>query len=131
MGAVTAAPDIAGFPWPEQIIKAGVKNGITWVAAKAPKWGAVNGYVHIPAPHPWRAYDDGYEVGAAWKRGGLSYFDGEWCGFDTFNRFQYWPGEGRRPDPGAELMTTEKVIGYAKDLAQEAATAVDAGHYNI
>lgn len=131
MGAVTAAPNLAGFPWPERIVKAGVKNGITWAVSEAYLPGSVNGYVHLPKPHPWRSADNESGIRAAKGQGGITYFKGDWCGFDTAHWFQHWPQCPLPPFPGAEMMTVEKVIGYAKDLAQEAATAVDTGHYNI
>jgi hypothetical protein len=121
------------FPITTEVVDAGEINGIHWVSAKAPLFGAVNGYVRLPDNHPWLAVENGYEIENSIPWGEITYMKGNWIGFDSLHSGQYWPSEDRyntRFD-GDTPMTAEMVIGWTKQLAQEAHDFVFNGTYAI
>ena len=87
-------------PTPQmQVVDHGVEQGIPWVTCRAPLYGAINGYVKIPAGHHWHGLDyDAFDVDV---HGGLTYGGGPsgWVGFDCLHSGDVWP-EGPSWDRG-------------------------------
>ena len=54
--------NVKDFPLRNKIMDSGIEDGITWVTAEAPRWGAVNGYVQIEGPHPWKDVEETYDI---------------------------------------------------------------------
>jgi hypothetical protein len=119
------------------VVDNGVEDGITWVTCCAPIWGAVNGYVKIPAGHLYA--DHGNYEGAEilnlahdYAPGGLTYADGDWIGFDTLHLGDWWPGMPEylsRREHDREW-TPEAVADATRHLARHVAEigrAVDRG----
>ena len=100
-------------------VASGEVEGIPWVAARAPLFGAVNGYVRLPDGHPWLGMEY-IENSVPW--GEITYTSGNWIGFDSLHSGQHWPtGEPfNRRHTHDTVMTEEMVIGWTKQLAQEA-----------
>lgn len=105
----------------------GTEDGITWLTADAPIFGAVNGYVKLPAGHPWRDMDLQMGEVDVPVHGGITYGPDEsgWIGFDTLHSGDYWPdmpdvlGVGRD-----KTWTLELVAAEAQQLARHAAAVV-------
>lgn len=111
-------------------VASGEIEGIPWVAARAPLYGAVNGYVRLPSGHPWLEMEY-IENSVPW--GEITYTSGNWIGFDSLHSGQYWPSDepfNRRWDHDT-VMTEEMVIGWTKQLAQEAHDFTTTGTYSI
>lgn len=109
------------------LVDHGVENGIQWVTCEAPLYGAVNGYVKIPAGHHWHGldyYDIDVEV-----HGGLTYGGGPsgWIGFDCLHCGDFWPDSPRyefdKPLPSDVQWTAEMVATEARSLARKVAAA--------
>lgn len=122
--------DIKDFPFRNRVVDSGVEDGITWVTSEAPLWGAVNGYVRIEGPHPWKDVDETWDIGNTVPFGEITYHEGDWFGFDTLHSGQAWP-DSTWKYPGDIQMTPELVTEWAKQLARDAASAARAGDYNI
>lgn len=118
------------FPLDVEIVARGVEDGYEWVAARAPMYGAVNGYVYAPNPHPWAEREDLWDIPNNVPWGEITFHRDDWYGFDTLHAGQYWEG-GPPHFWDGELMTEEKVIGYCKQLARDAASAIYNGTYQI
>lgn len=117
------------FPLKSEIVAQGVEDGYEWVAARAPLYGAVNGYVRVERNHPWHDYEDLWDIPNNVPWGEITYGQNNWFGFDTLHFGQRWPGS---PDYGDEvLMTEEKVIDWCKQLARDAAAAITNGTHII
>lgn len=117
----------------EDVIDRGWTGGIEWITKPAPIFGAINGYVRLPAGHPWRDLDlqmeDHVDV-----HGGVTYgptSDG-WIGFDTLHSGDWWPGMydtfRTQPGPlsGERVWTAEDVASEARNLASRASAALAA-----
>lgn len=99
-------------------------NGVYgWVAADAPLYGAVNGYVRLPDGHPWLAVEYGYQIPNDVPWGEITYSKGNWIGFDSMHSGQYWPGQSYGPFEGDTHMDAEMVIEWTKQLLDEAMAA--------
>lgn len=110
------------------VVERGVEDGVEWFTAKAPMWGAVNGYALLPDRHPWRDlepqgsdYDKGPNV-----HGGITYGPTSegWVGFDTLHSGDVWPGD--MPRYGADERydrhwSPEMVADEARSLARQIA----------
>lgn len=118
------------FPLKSEVLAHGEHEGIQWVAARAPLYGAVNGYVRVSRTHPWHGYEYMYEIPNNVPWGEITYGNGNWFGFDTLHAGQHWEGNDLHFGD-EELMTEEKVIGYCKQLAHDAASAIYNGTYVI
>ena len=98
------------------------------VTCRAPLYGAINGYVKIPAGHHWHGLDyDAFDVDV---HGGLTYGGGPsgWVGFDCLHSGDVWP-DGPiwdRGEPWAKNWTAELVAEEARRLARNIAAAVRA-----
>lgn len=123
----TTPPD---FPITTEIVASGEIEGIPWVSARAPLYGAVNGYIKLPDGHPWLELEY-IENSVPW--GEITFTDGHWIGFDTLHSGQYWPsGEPFNTRRSHDrVMTQEMVIGWTKQLAQEAHNYATNGTYSI
>lgn len=121
--------NVKDFPIRNKIVDSGVEDGITWVTAKAPMWGAVNGYVRIEGPHPWKDTEETWDIGNTVPFGEITFREGDWFGFDTLHAGQAWPGSTWKY-PGDMQMTPEMVAEWAKQLARDAASAARAGNYS-
>lgn len=100
------------------------ENGVYgWVAADAPSYGAVNGYVRLPDGHPWLAVENGYDIPNNVPWGEITYQNGNWIGFDSMHSGQYWPGQSYGPYYGDTHMDAEMVIEWTKQLLNEAMAA--------
>ena len=121
------------FPLRSAPVASGEVEGIPWVAARAPLYGAVNGYIRLPDAHPWLAVENGYEIENSVPWGEITYMEGNWIGFDSLHAGQYWPSADRfnKRWDGDTLMTEEMVIGWTKQLAQEAHDFTFNGTYSI
>jgi hypothetical protein len=122
------------FPIKTEVLTSGEVNGIPWVSARAPLYDAVNGYVRLPDGHPWLEVDYLYEIENGIPWGEITYGKGNWIGFDSLHSGQYWPGEQKYKTtayPDDTLMTEEMVIGWTRQLAQEAHDYVANGTYSI
>jgi len=118
------------FPIRTEVLAHGDVHGIPWVAARAPLYGAVNGYCKLPDHHPWLDGDlYAAENNVPW--GELTYGRGNWVGVDTLHAGQWWPGEKSTRYPGDELMTEEMAIAWAELLAHDAVDLIRAGTYCI
>ena len=122
--------DIKNFPLRLRTLESGVEDGFTWVTAEAPMWGAVNGYVRIEGPHPWKNIEDTGEIDTTVSFGEITYSNGTWFGFDTLHSGQAWPGSPVK-FPDDIQMTPELVTEWAKQLARDAASAARTGEHNI
>lgn len=112
----------------DRVVEDGVENGIEWIVARAPLFGAHNGYVKLPLGHPWRDLelqtdpgDQGPEI-----HGGVTYGpDGEgWIGFDTAHAFDVWPGSPEYMQHHGEYdthWTIDMVVQETLNLARQAA----------
>lgn len=121
--------NVKDFPIRNKIVDSGVEDGITWVTAKAPMWGAVNGYVRIEGTHPWKDAEETWEIDTTVPFGEITFREGDWFGFDTLRRGHVWPASAWKY-PGDIQMTPELVTKWAKQLARDAATAARAGNYS-
>jgi hypothetical protein len=121
------------FPITTEIVANGVIDNIPWVSARAPRYGAVNGYVRLPGGHPWLEVENGYEIQNGIPWGEITYMEGNWIGFDSLHAGQYWPSDDRynRRWDGDTLMTEEMVIGWTQQLAREARDYANNGTYSI
>ena len=119
------------FPITTEVIDHGEVHGIPWVTARAPFYGAANGYIRVPDNHPWLHVEYMYDIENTVPWGEITYGKGNWLGFDSMHSGQYWPDDRYGPYPGDELMTDAKVIGWTKQLANEAHNTVDNGTYSI
>lgn len=120
------------FPLKGAVLAHGEVDGITWVAARAPIYGAVNGYCRVPENHPWLNIAEEWDIETSVPWGEITYRDGNWVGFDTLHAGQHWPGQSESPFnigplEGDLLMTEATVIGWAKRLASDAAAALADG----
>ena len=113
-------------PTPQmQVVDHGVEQGIPWVTCRAPLYGAINGYVKIPAGHHWHGLDyDAFDVDV---HGGLTYGGGPsgWVGFDCLHSGDVWP-EGPswdRGKPWSKNWTAELVAEETRRLARNIAAA--------
>ena len=108
-----------------EALERGTEDGIEWLTAQAPLYGAVNGYVKVPESHPWygKGYDEINNLMDYDCPGGLTYSEGGWIGFDTLHLMDYWPGMDFRPYPGATHWTPEQVAEEARKLARKVAEA--------
>ncbi|UEJ82669.1 hypothetical protein Bra3105_17865 [Brachybacterium halotolerans subsp. kimchii] len=116
--------NLTDFPLKSKIVASGEVDGITWVAASAPIYDAVNGYVRLPEAHPWLAARDLSDIDTSVPWGEITYGRGNWIGFDTLHAGQYWPGQPYGPSEGALHMTPETVISWVERLAREAAEVI-------
>ena len=118
-----------------EVLASGEVDGIVWVAARAPLYNAVNGYIRVPDNHPWKGNEDyeGLDTAVPW--GHFTYMRGNWLGFDTLHAGQWWPAEAdafkRGPFPDDRVMTEELVIEWTQQRAREASQVVDGGTYVI
>ena len=82
----------------KEILGRGVEDGVEWFTARAPLWGAVNGYAFLPEGHPWRdlsLQSDDYDKGPS-IHGGITYGPSDgWIGFDTLHGGDLWPESPR------------------------------------
>lgn len=118
------------FPIKTHIIDHGEIEGIPWVTAAAPIWGAANGYIKLPLGHPWLDMDTiDIPTGEGWC--GITYGSGSWIGFDSLHSGQYWPGSGRPKKAYEQEMDHKTIIEWTKHLAQEAADYASSGTYSI
>lgn len=122
--------NVKDFPLWNKILDSGVEDGITWVTAKAPMYGAVNGYVRIDGPHPWKDIEDTWDIPTTVPFGEITFTKDNWFGFDTLHTGQVWPDSPFKY-PGDTQMTPGMVTEWAKQLARDAASAVRAGNDNI
>lgn len=122
--------NVKDFPLRNKIVESGVEDGITWVTAEAPIYGAVNGYVRIEGPHPWKNFDKSWDIDTTVPFGEITYRNGDWFGFDTLHSGQAWP-KSPVNYPGDTLMTSELVAEWAQHLARDAASAARADNDNI
>lgn len=123
----------ADFPLRSEVVASGNHEGFPWVAARAPLYGAVNGYVRLPDGHPWLEVENGYDIENNIPWGEITYQQGNWIGFDSLHSGQHWPSDdlyNRRFDHDT-VMTEAMVIGWAEQLAQEAHAFTANGTYNI
>lgn len=104
-----------------EIIESGVENGIEWETRRAPLYGAVNGYAHIPVGHPWHGLD--YDEIDVRVHGGLTFGDGEWIGFDTLHYGDYWPEIPYGLDASDIEWTPAMVAEQTRRLARQVAEA--------
>lgn len=121
------------FPINTDQVASGDYKGFPWVAARAPLYGAVNGYVRLPDGHPWLAVEENYYIENSIPWGEITFKQGNWIGFDTLHSGQHWPSEdihNRRWDHDT-VMTEAMVIGWAEQLAQEAHAFAANGTYEI
>jgi hypothetical protein len=106
------------------LVDHGIEAGIQWVTCQAPLYGAVNGYVKIPAGHHWHGldYDDiGVDV-----HGGLTYgSENGWVGFDCLHCGDVWPDgpDYERGKPYSRNWTPELVAQETRRLARNIAAA--------
>lgn len=131
MGSMSIPED---FPIKTAVVAHGEIEGVPWVSAKAPLYGAVNGYVRLPDGHPWLEVKETWEIQNSIPWGEITYGKGSWIGFDSIHAGQYWPGEerfGNRMSDHDTLMTEDMVVGWTKQLAQEAHDFVANGIYSI
>ena len=84
--------DIKNFPLRLRTLESGVEDGFTWVTAEAPMWGAVNGYVRVEGPHPWKNVEYLDDISNTVPFGEITFGEGDWFGFDTLHSGQAWPG---------------------------------------
>jgi hypothetical protein len=117
------------FPINTEVLANGEHEGFPWVAARAPLYGAVNGYVRLPDNHPWLHTEEYIENSIPW--GELTYNRGNWIGFDSLHSGQHWPEQTYGPFDGDTIMTEEMVIGWAEQLAHEARNVVFNGTHEI
>lgn len=107
------------------LVDHGVEHGIQWVTCQAPLYGAVNGYVKIPAGHHWHGLD--YDEIDVEVHGGLTYGGGQsgWIGFDCLHCGDFWPGSARYGDslPSDREWTAEMVAEETRSLARKVAAA--------
>lgn len=107
----------------EQVHSRGEHLGIPWVVAKAPMFGALNGYVRLPEGHPWHGLD--YEEIEVDVHGGVTYHSGGWIGFDTLHFADIWPGSPEfmkeSSSPSDIRWTAERVQNEVKNLARQVA----------
>lgn len=122
--------DIKDFPFRNRVVDSGVEDGITWVTSEAPFWGAVNGYVRIEGPHPWKNVEYTGDIDTTVPFGEITFGEGDWFGFDTLHSGQAWPGSPVKFSDDVQ-MTPELVTEWAKQLARDAASAARVGNYNI
>lgn len=123
------------FPIKTEVVASGDFEGFPWVAARAPLYGAVNGYVRLPDGHPWLEWlAEGKYVENSVPWGELTFQQGNWVGFDSMHSGQYWPGQSEfssyGPYEGDTLMTAEMVVGWTAQLAQEAHAFTSSGTPN-
>ena len=109
-----------------KLVDHGVESGVQWVTCEAPLYGAINGYVKIPAGHHWHGLD--YDEIGVDVHGGLTYGGGPsgWIGFDCLHFNDWWPG--RRKYEGAPGFsdtewTPEMVADETRRLARNVAAA--------
>lgn len=121
------------FPIKNEVVANGEHNGIHWVSARAPLYGAVNGYVRLPDGHPWLEVKELWEIENGIPWGEITYGKGNWIGFDTLHAGQYWPSESQfhRMYDGDTEMDEETVIGWTRQLAHEAHDFAANGTYQI
>lgn len=116
------------FPIKTDRVAEGEFKGIRWIAARAPLYNAVNGYIRLPDGHPW--FEIEYiENGIPW--GEITFGRGNWIGFDSLHSGQYWPDSRYGPMAHDTLMTDGMVIEWTKQLALEAHRYVESGQYII
>lgn len=116
------------FPIKTEIVASGEHGGYPWVAARAPLFGAVNGYCRLPDDHPWLAFAESWEIANTVPWGEITYRAGNWVGFDTLHAGQAWPGGHELALPGDRLMTEEMVVEWAERLARDAKAAESDPH---
>lgn len=117
---MTSAPDTPdGFT----VIEAGTTDGIDWFTAEAPLYGAVNGYVHVPAGHPWHGLDYADIDDDVTVHGGLTYSAAGWIGFDTLHAGDHWPGAPTYGLPPIIEWEPGMVAAEARRLAAQVAEA--------
>ena len=121
--------NVKDFPLRNKIMDSGIEDGITWVTAEAPRWGAVNGYVRIEGPHPWKDVEETYDIDTTVPFGSITFRECDWFGFDTLHTGQSWPDSPLKY-PDDTQMTSELVTEWAKQLARDAASAARAGNYS-
>jgi hypothetical protein len=120
---------MSGTPMPKMtVVSRGTEDGIAWVTCEAPLYGAVNGYVRLPAGHPWRGVstsDIDVDV-----HGGLTFSNDEWIGFDALHGGDVWPEmETDRIAPHTfdpkwdRRWTPEMVATETRTLARQVAAA--------
>lgn len=122
--------DIKDFPFPKRVVDSGVEDGVTWVTSEAPFWGAVNGYVRLEGPHPWKNVEFLEVISNTVPFGEITFREGDWFGFDTMHSGQGWPGNPLQY-PDDVQMTPVLVTEWAKQLARDAASAARTGNDNI
>lgn len=122
--------NVKDFPLRNKIVESGVEDGITWVTAEAPIYGAVNGYVRIEGRHPWKDAEETWDIRNTVPFGDITFREGNWFGFDTLHAGQAWP-DSTWKYPGDVQMTTKLVTEWAKQLARDAASAARTGNDNI
>lgn len=103
------------------------EDGIAYAVCKAPLYGAANGYVRIPASHPW--YGKHYSELPCFSDVHELTFSGDgWIGFDVMHACDYWPGMDAFPGPGSSnaphhwthdlvLAETLRWVGHVKEAA--------------
>lgn len=116
------------FPIAGAVVADGEHDGIIWVAARAPIYDAVNGYVRLPDGHPWLDTNDLWKIENSVPWGEVTFGRGNWRGFDTTHYGQYWPSMSEPPlnlphDPGALLMSEDLAIEWTQQFARDAAKA--------
>jgi hypothetical protein len=122
------------FPINPEIVANGEIEGIPWVSARAPIYGAVNGYIRLPDGHPWLEMNY-IENDVPW--GEITYTRGNWIGFDSLHSGQVWPEQiessnyYRTYASQDQIMTDEMVIAWTQQLAHEAKNYVSSGTYSI
>lgn len=88
-------------------LRSGLEDGVEWKLLLAPLGNSANGYVRLPAGHPWTALGDYFEIPAD-VHGGLTYgpeperdlrpflsrvsppHATAWIGFDTAHLGDWW-----------------------------------------
>lgn len=126
------------FPIGTPVVASGEIDGIPWVAARAPRYGAVNGYVRVPDNHPWLDVTDYIDIECIETEvpwGGFTYHKGNWFGFDSMHAGQWWPAEAEifshGPYEGDIIMNDDMVVEWTKQRAREAAAVIFNGSYSI
>lgn len=123
---MTKSTDIAAPP-KMTAIDGGTHHGVEWCIVNAPMWGAVNGYVRIPADHPWdeMGYDEIHDVDPHLEvHGGLTFARDGWIGFDTLHAGDWWPGSDDNMhfhDDWCKHWTADEVAEETRRLAERVA----------
>lgn len=126
--------ELPEWPFKGNLLEHGTVDGIIWALAAAPRDPAVNGYVYLPAGHPWRdvkepMWDLDVEV-----HGGITYTQHNWLGFDMMHAWDWWEGWDNKMFCRFEdqvTRTVDDVRDEAQSLARQAAAVIINGTYEI